>query len=133
MGKILTAEEILKADDSPRELVEVPEWGGAVYVRTISGAERDQYETEGISLKTGKLQREAVETTRARLVALCAVGEDGKRLFNPSDVMGLARKSARALDRVFEAAARLNGIRKEDVEELRGNFAGAPNGSSGSS
>jgi hypothetical protein len=132
--KCLTGPEVLGAKDFKLEWVDVPEWGGdgaGLYVRTISGTERDTFETEGLSLKKGTLQREAVETTRARLVALCAADADGKRLFQPSDVQGLSRKWAKPLDRVYEAAATLNGIRKEDVEELRGNYATPPNGASG--
>ena len=44
----LNREAILAAEDLPRELVEVPEWGGAVYVRALTGAERDQFEASKI-------------------------------------------------------------------------------------
>ncbi len=33
---ILSKEAILSADDLPREIVSVPEWGGQVYVRTMT-------------------------------------------------------------------------------------------------
>ena len=40
---MLTREQILQSDDLPRETVPVPEWGGSVRIRTLSGADRDGY------------------------------------------------------------------------------------------
>jgi hypothetical protein len=41
---VLTKEQILSADDIKTETVLVPEWGGDVIVRGLSGVERDAYE-----------------------------------------------------------------------------------------
>jgi len=122
---ILDRDSILSADDMPRELVSVPEWGGDVYVRSMSGFERDAFEA---SLTVDKTSDKAVNmrNIRARLGALCMVGEDGQRLFSDKDVDALGRKSARALDRVFDVAQRLNGLRNEDVEEMAGNSDAEP-------
>ena len=46
---ILSKDAILAADDLPRETVHVPEWGGDVYVRTMSGTDRDAFETSLIA------------------------------------------------------------------------------------
>ncbi len=46
---ILTKEAILAADDLPRETVLMPEWGGDVYVRTMSGTDRDAFESSLIA------------------------------------------------------------------------------------
>ena len=118
--KLLTREAILQADDLPRELVEVPEWGGALYVRALTGAERDAFEQSIVETR-GKNTRMNLRNIRARLVALTVVDEDGNRLFSDDDVEALGRKSAAALNRVFEVAQRLSGLRPEDVEELAGN------------
>lgn len=118
----LTREQILKADDLPRQEVEVPEWGGAVHVRTLTGAERDEFEGESLQ-KRGRLREVNLENLRARLCALCIVDADGLRLFNEMDVDKLGGKSAKALDRVFAVAQRMNGFTREDVEELVKNSA----------
>jgi len=118
--KLLTREAILQADDLPRELVEVPEWGGALYVRALTGAERDAFEQSIVETR-GKNTRMNLRNIRARLVALTVIDEDGNRLFSDDDVEALGRKSAAALNRVFEVAQRLSGLRPEDVEELAGN------------
>ena len=41
---MLTKDQILKSDDLPSEEVSVPEWGGSVMVRSMTGYERDQFE-----------------------------------------------------------------------------------------
>lgn len=101
---ILTKDAILAADDLPREIVPVPEWGGDVYVRTMSGTDRDAFEASLIG-KEGRL-----ENVRARLVSLTLCDEAGSRMFTDSDITALGGKSAQALDRVFAVAQRLNGI-----------------------
>lgn len=109
----LTRDEILKADDIKTEKVEVPEWGGDVFIRTMSGAERDDFEG---SLIRGK--KTNLANIRAKLCALVVVDAEGKKLFSEKDVSALGRKSAKALDRVFTATQKLNGISPEDVEDM---------------
>ncbi|WP_461367541.1 hypothetical protein [Candidatus Darwinibacter acetoxidans] len=122
--KILTRDAILQAEDLPCELVEVPEWSGSVYVRALTGIERDAFEQSVVEQK-GKSTKMNLRNIRAKLVALTAVDEEGKRLFTDDDAALLGKKSAAALDRVFDVAQRLSGLRQEDVEELAGNSEGA--------
>lgn len=122
---ILSREEILSADDRKLEEVEVPEWGGSVMVRTLSGKERDEYESGTIKIKNGK-QEQDFENFRARLVALCIVDEKGVRLFNSKDVTTLGNKSAAALQRVFDKCQALNAISDQDVVDLSEDFGSTP-------
>ena len=115
--EILTKENILGADDLKRDLVSVPEWGGHVYVRTMTGAERDDFETSMLDRK-GRSRADAMKNIRSRLCVLCLVDDKGHQLFNRQDVERLSEKSASALDRVFTKAQQLNGLSGEDVEEL---------------
>ena len=111
---ILTKDAILAADDLPRETLRVPEWGGDVYVRTMSGTDRDQFEASLIAKEGAKEGR--MENVRARLVALTLCDASGTRLFEDGEIASLGRKSARALDRVFSVAQRLNGIGSEQAD-----------------
>lgn len=115
---ILKREQILSADDLKRESVSVPEWGGEVLVRTMTGAERDAFEA---AIGGGKARQVNTANIRARLVALTVVDEAGARLFADGDMEALGRKSAAALDRCFSVAMRLNGLSAKDVEELEKN------------
>lgn len=115
---ILDKSAIMAADDMKRELVEVPEWGGSVYVRMLSGAERDSYEASmlkyGPDGKPVKGQYN-MENVRARLVGLCLCDEKGVRLFEDAEIEALGRKSAAALSRVSAVAQKLNGLDTESV------------------
>ena len=42
--RILSREDIAQADDIVIEAVDVPEWGGTVLVKGMTGAERDRFE-----------------------------------------------------------------------------------------
>ena len=110
---ILSKDAILAADDLPRETVIIPEWGGEVLVRTMSGTDRDTFEASLLE-KDGRM-----ENVRARLVALTLCDSQGDRLFDDSEIAALGRKSARALDRVFSVAQRLNGIGVDQVDAAK--------------
>ena len=117
---LLTRDAILQVQDLPTERVHVPEWGGDVLVRALTGAERDRFE-QSIVEQRGKSTRMNLQNIRAKLVALTVVDEQGNRIFKDEDVKWLGNKSAAALDRIFEVAQRLSGLRDEDVEELAKN------------
>jgi len=119
--QLLTREQILGVEDLGFEDVDVPEWGGVVGVGMMTGAERDSFEQE-IVTRQGKKVHMNLANIRARLVALCVVDGDGGRVFSEADVKALGRKSAVALNRVFEVAQRINGLTEADMEELAGNL-----------
>lgn len=117
MATILTKNQILEANDVQTETVEVPEWGGSVIVKTLSGAERDKLEGSIMS-QPGERN---FTNLRAKIVALSVVDEQGNNLFTFDEAVELGKKSARALDRIFTATQRLSGITPEDVEDLSKN------------
>ena len=121
-------DDILGRDDLPVEVVSVPEWGMDVRVRALSGTERDAYEASCMrrSGPKGEKVEMSFENIRARLVARSVVDEAGARVFTDADVAALGGKNAAALNRLFEVAQRLSGLRGEDIEELVGNSEGAP-------
>lgn len=119
----LSRETALKADDLPRERVDVPEWGeGAyVYVRPLTATERDSWEMYAVEMR-GRWKSESVfPGLRASLIVRCAVDDDGNRIFLDTDVDQLGDKSGKALDRIWEVATRLNGMTAKDVEDLKKN------------
>jgi hypothetical protein len=89
-------------------------------VRALTGAERDAFEASVVEQR-GKSTKMNLRNIRAKLVALTIVDEEGTRLFLDADVKLLGQKSAAALDKLFEVAQRLSGLRDEDVEELAKN------------
>lgn len=131
MSMYLTKEQIFAADDIQFEDVPVPEWGGTVRVKSLMGNERDGLEASMIVGK-GKNAQVNLENLRAKLVARSCVDENGKRIFEDADIPALARKSALALNRVYEVAQRLSGISQEDVDELTKNSEATQSEGSGS-
>lgn len=120
---LLTKEQILKAEDLPREVVDVnAEWGGEVTVRTLSAHERDLWELR----QAGKSEKPDEFNVRASLCALCMVDAEGKQMFGLVEVAALGKKSGAALDKVFEVACRLNRIGAEKVEEAKKNSKPPP-------
>jgi hypothetical protein len=127
----LTRDAILAAADMEAVELHVPQWGGTVRVRALTGEERDAFE-EGQLQGKGKNRTVRLANIRARLVSLCVVDEQGQRLFSDRDVAALGKKSAAALSAVFDVAARLAGLTDEDVEEMAENFSSVPGDDSSS-
>jgi len=110
----LSRNDILNADDLKKEKVDVPEWGGFIYMKTQTGTEKDAFESSMLNAK-GEV---SLDNLRARMVAMCAVDEESNRIFSDADVEALGKKSAAALDRCFSVAKRLNGTTDEDIEQM---------------
>ena len=114
----LSGSDILALDDrSQLQRISVPEWNTDVWIRVLSGHERDRFElklTDGISGK-GRAN------VRAFLAVMCLCDESGKRLFKDSDTDALGEKSAIALDRILDVAKKFNALDEKDVAALEGN------------
>ena len=114
----LDRDAILGADDLTIEEVEVPEWGGLVRIRSLTGRERDRLEGDLLK-KNG--QGVNLDNVRAKLVVATAIDENGKQLFQPGDAPKLGEKSGSALSKAASVAQRLGGLSTADVEELAKN------------
>jgi hypothetical protein len=125
----LSKTEILNANDVKVQLVRVPEWGGDVYVRVLSGTERDKFE-QSLRDKNGKVSN--LNDYRARFAALVISDEKGTPLFQLADVHALGMKSSVALNRIVEAAQALNAVTDDEVEELTKNSESGLSDDSGS-
>lgn len=118
----LTKDAILGADDLPAEDVEVPEWGGTVRVRGLTGTERDRFE---FAMAAAKDRPDRVDV-RAQVVGRCIVDENGDRLFTDKELVKLGSKSGAALDRVFDVVRGLSGMGDQAVESAAQDFGTAP-------
>lgn len=106
---------ILAADDKKMVDYDVPEWGGSVKLRVMTGTERDRFEGEFVN------NNKSVEMVRAKLVAKCLCDDQGNRLFDEKEIPQLGEKSAAVLDRLFSECMKLNRFTKGDVDELAKN------------
>src|SRR3990172_989051 len=105
MAKLLTKEMMLEAEDLPSQEVDVPEWGGWVRLRGLSGAEASAFSSRLVRIgPDGKPQAVKLDNFMADLLSLCIVDESGQPLFSRTDVAALGRKSARVLKRLSDIA-----------------------------
>lgn len=107
----LNSNQIFGTDDlgKPKE-VKIPEWKGSVYVKMMSGEERDAFEFEHVDNERRHF--------RARLAVYTCCDEDGKLIFSSNDIEKLSKKSASALTRIFSVASKLNKLSDKDINEL---------------
>ncbi len=118
----LTKDQVFAAKDYKIEIVDVPEWNdqvpkgekAQVGIVRMSGTAKDEWESY-CRLPDGKPN---FTNLRAKLVSLVVVDEKGERLFTEKEVAKLGLKSAVALDRLIEAAEKVNRISSSDYEEL---------------
>lgn len=129
-GPELDAETILGVDDRPMEKVAVPEWGGHVYVMSISGFDRDQFDRYMARHVDPESQEIVGCNWRAALLARCLCNSQEQLLFSEQQIEQLGNKSGAVLDRLFTVARRLNRMDQRDIDEIKKKFAGGPPGSS---
>ena len=116
MGPSLSRDAILECPDANIVPVEVPEWGGVVYVKELTAEERSRYDI--LLFKDGKVD---TDNYYARLCVFCVTDEHGNRIFSDDDAVPLGRKSSGAVGRVFDVARKLNRIGAEEVADLEKN------------
>jgi len=119
----LSKAAILAAKDTKlSEAIPVPEWGGDVFCKTLSGTERDAFE-EAYS-------EQKMKSFRARFLVLTLCDDKGQRLFEDGDVTEIGKKSSVVINRLFEIGWQHNAFTNEAVESLG---EGSPDGQSGGS
>lgn len=134
MSTILNRAAILAANDLSTETVDVPEWAGAVIIRSMTGAQRDAYETSLLTKDASGRYTIDTENMRAKLVIFTAVDETGTPLFTLDDLPALASKNAAVIERLFSAAQRINGLSKDAVADAEKNsVSGQPDASTSGS
>ena len=114
------------------ERVEMPAWGGEVYVREWTGAERDALEAQMLDPTTESVHLFNVLNRRAAIAALSICNESGARLFTDADVPLLGSLSAEALDVIVKAALTLNGMTGSAVDDAEKNSDETTPGEDGS-
>jgi hypothetical protein len=106
----LDRKSILAADDVRKEKFPVPEWGGDVFLRVLTGTDRDRFEES--------YSEQKMKAFRIRFLLLALCDEAGKRLFGDDESEILGDKSSVVINRLFEAGWKLNAFTQEAVDAL---------------
>jgi hypothetical protein len=134
----LSRDGILGAVDVQTEKVDVPEWGGDVIVRGLTGDELDAFQGSVRQFRPtfdGKGMEPVLvqDGMRAKLLVKCLIDEAGGRLFTDQDAPALGAKNGSVIDRLYDVASRLSGLSDEEKKELEGNSEAASDASTSSS
>ncbi len=132
----LTREQMLEAvrhATIERDRLTVPELGGEVWVRGMSGTERDQFE-EGLRIRKGKRAGQSdLRNFRAQLAVRVLVTDEGARILTNADAEIFGKLPAGVLDRIISRCTELSGKADEEIDDLKNGSAPAPSDGSSSS
>tara|TARA_Y100000593_G_C4310742_1_gene338218 strand:+ start:2647 stop:3000 length:354 start_codon:yes stop_codon:yes gene_type:complete len=115
----LNKDQILKAIDAKTIEVDVPEWGGTILLRGMTGKARNDYEHWAAQ----QTQQEVPDYRgiRERLIISCAVDDAGNALFDSDDLAALSQKSSEVIDRLHAKCQEICGMTSESVEDAEKN------------
>lgn len=110
---MLTRNSILKANDIKTKKVTVKQWGGDVYIKTLSVGEAESISS---MINSGAMSDGSV---MALWVAFSVCDEKGTLLFTESDIPEIRKKAKGPVETLFKEIASLNNL--VDVEEAAKN------------
>lgn len=129
---LLTHEQILAAMERVEVAtteVNVPELGGTLRVREMSGTLRNRMEATYATIRSGGDSR-ALDQVTAQIVAMCVVDEGGKPMLTVNEVKRLAAAQPKAVFRIRDAVMKISATDEDDLEELEEVFGSAQSGPS---
>jgi hypothetical protein len=102
-----------KAKPKQRGVVLIPEWGGSIYIETMTGDQRAAFDRE-----TARRKRKDPDRIRPRerLIIATATDQAGAKIFTAADEEMLATMEVGPVDRAFKLSARLNGFIDDEDE-----------------
>lgn len=131
---ILDRKKLLSKDDLEKVKVDLGN-DEFVYVRQMTGRERDNFEQSLLKKVTGPDGKVSYEQSlndfRAKLAVCTLCDEQGNALLLPGDYPALSQAmSAAKLEKIVTEAQKLNKISEEDKEALVKNSEAVPDGNS---
>ena len=111
----LSREAILAAEAIKPIRIEVPEWGGYVFITRVSAA-------DWMGIQDSLINEERSNAIwTGKVLSLSIVDENGNRLFTENDIPSLMSKSLSAVNRLFRAADSINDFTGKGLKEAEKN------------
>lgn len=123
----LTREDILAAiAKRSKEVtpVEVPEWGGSVFIRRLSAADAE---------RSGMTADDKSPEMISKVLAASLTDETGTVLFSATDMKALTEADLAVSARVFAECVKVNGLSSTELDEAVAAFTSAQPESSSTS
>ena len=115
----LSKDAILSAKDTEMHEVDVPEWGGTILLRSMTGEQRNNYEYW--AHQQSKADSPDYRGIRERLIICCAVDDNGDPLFSEDDLAALSSKNSEVIDRLHDRCQAICGMDADAIEEAAKN------------
>lgn len=116
MSDFLTVGKILDSDDIKYEPLEIPEWGGKVLLKSLSGEERDKVERMARQFSAGEIPGYSAE-----IAAMTVCDGNKKLLFTNAELPRLRKKSGAILRKIFDAVAKQNLLTPDAIQDAAKN------------
>lgn len=126
--KFLTRGEALDVDDTELLTVEVPEWGGCIYLKGLTGSEAVEYaqNTEQAAKK-----QEIWKEEMLWLLSKTILDENKEPLFpGEQGIKDLSKKNGVVLGKLYNIAIRISVLGDAELAELEKNLKAAQEDSS---
>jgi hypothetical protein len=130
-SKFLNKDAILNHKPTLKE-VAMPQWGGSVNIRAMSVSEQAQLAELGVKHEKDSTS-ERIKNITLQVVKWVVCDEDGKPLFDDSDVEKLMQTDASAILDLQRAIVDYSGLTAEARKELEKNLQSQAEGQSSSS
>jgi hypothetical protein len=111
----LTKEQILGVEDRVLREIQVPEWGGSVWIRSLTVEEQIAFGEESSA-------SEGTEHMTTVSLSFWVVNDKGDRMFSIEEAKALMKKNGAAVQRLFQAGLEINNpVSNRAVEAERKN------------
>lgn len=120
-AKFLTFEQIMAAPDLAEEVVEVPEWGGAVKIKALTKSLQQRLRQDATLRANTQTQKQG-DIDSSRLEMLLLVHGVVEPKLELAHIPQLREKAAGPIEHILKALLRLNGMTEEAVEKAEATF-----------
>lgn len=123
-GALLGRDAILKATASASRAtkdIPIPELGGRVRVREMSGSLRNALEAAMVNVRNVGDSKQ-LDKTLAQIITSCVVDDTGHPILRETDARRIVSHNPRAAFRLREAIFDISALDQDDLEELAEGF-----------
>lgn len=115
--KILSKEDVMRADDCSFSEIFIKEWDGYVRIHVISAKDRLEFEGR-YTKKDGAINFEHKEAP-LDLLSSALRSDNGAPMFEKTDLNILGEKNGRVINMLFQEALKLNWMTREKEIEVK--------------
>jgi len=116
----LSKHDIIEVKDTYYEKIQVPEWGGEVYIYMLTAGERLNFENMVSRSKLGS-NNTFDASVILNLIALCLRDEAGDILFSGDEVKELGKKNGKVIKKLAEKCMQINALGDDTLLEAKKN------------